>query len=82
MNTTTPQIRALSLTLGLILSSIIGAGFMIISLETLGAAATVLIIATAVLVYMLYAFYQIELSRQQAIERLNKTTQDFNNSKA
>ena len=82
MNTTTPQIRALSLTLGLILSSIIGAGFMIISLETLGAASTVLIIATAVLVYMLYAFYQIELSRQQAIERLNKITQDFNNSKA
>ena len=82
MNTTTPQIRALSLTLGVILSSIIGAGFMIISLETLGAAATVLIIASAVLVYMLYAFYQIELSRQQAIERLNKITQDFNNSKA
>lgn len=82
MNTTTPQIRALSLTLGVILSSIIGAGFMIISLETLGAAATVLIIAGAVLVYMLYAFYQIELSRQQAIERLNKITQDFNNSKA
>lgn len=82
MNTTTPQIRALSLTLGVILSSIIGAGFMIISVETLGAAATVLIIAGAVLVYMLYAFYQIELSRQQAIERLNKITQDFNNSKA
>ena len=78
MNTTTPQIRALSLTLGVILSSIIGAGFMIISVETLGAAATVLIIASAVLVYMLYAFYQMELSRQQAIERLNKIEQDFN----
>lgn len=77
MNTPTPQIRALSLTLGVILSSITGAGFMIISLETLGAAATVLIIAGAVLVYMLYAFYQIELSRQQAIERLNKITKDL-----
>jgi uncharacterized protein YacL len=77
MNTATPRIRALTRTLGLVLSSMIGAGLMIISLETLGMATTSLIIATAVLIYMIYAFYQIELSRQETIENLNKIQADF-----
>ena len=77
MNTATPRIRALTRTLGLVLSSMIGAGLMVVSLETLGMATTSLIIATAALIYMIYVFYQMELSRQETIQNLNKIEQDF-----
>lgn len=68
----TPELRAASKTLGIVLMSLIGVGVTIGTIELFGPAVAGIVFCFGVLVYLLRMVYLIELNTQQTLDKLNK----------
>jgi uncharacterized protein YacL len=78
MNTSSPQILAMKRTLGLILVSLISSGLVVLAIEVFGLATVVAAVAVVLFVYLVYCFYQMEVSRQESMATLDKIERDLN----
>jgi hypothetical protein len=67
-----PETRALIKVAVLILTAIVAGGATVLAIDVIGLAWTGVVLAAALLVYMLKMVYDIELDRQRRLDEINK----------